>query len=93
MGWEVWQKKYHNGQFILYGFFCNTGDEAFGPVFYLNGCNDIGEFYNAWKLVNKGIDPRIIDRETLWDCIVNMKEYFGEDISDYRESPIMGVDE
>ena len=93
MGWEVWQKKYHDGQFILYGFFCNTADEAFGRVFYLNDCYDIDTFYDAWKDVNEGIDPRTIDSDVLWECIINMKEYFGEDISDYRESPIIGVDE
>jgi hypothetical protein len=93
MGWEVAQNKTHDGMFIRYAFFCNTGDEAFGHVFYLNDCDDIGTFYDAWSEVNEGIDPRTIDSEALWECILNMKEYFGEDISDYRESPIIGVDE
>tara|TARA_Y100000004_G_C8673951_1_gene310443 strand:+ start:45 stop:323 length:279 start_codon:yes stop_codon:yes gene_type:complete len=92
MGWEVAQNKSNNGLFIRYVFFCNTADIAFGPVFWLE-CDSIREFYDAWNEVNKGIDPRIIDSEALWDCIVNMKEYFGEDISDYRESAIVGVDE
>ena len=77
----------------MYGFFCNTADEAFGRVFYLNDCYDIDTFYDAWKDVNEGIDPRTISSDVLWECIINMKEYFGEDISDYRESPIIGVDE
>jgi len=91
MGWEVAENTVYDFS-TRYVFFCNTADVAFGPVFWLE-CDSIGEFYDAWNEVNKGIDPRTIDGEALWDCIVNMKEYFGEDISDYRESPIMGVDE
>ena len=93
MGWEVAQNKSNGGLFTRYVFFCNTADEAFGRVFYLDGCYDIGTFYDAWHEINEGIDPRTIDSEALWECILNMKEYFGEDISDYRESPIIGVDE
>lgn len=85
MGWEVALNKTHDGLFIRYVFFCNTADAPFGDVFFLSGCYDISNFYDAWGVVNRNIDPRTVDSKELWNCILRMKEYFGEDISEYKE--------
>ena len=84
MGWEVMVNNTHSGLFKRFGFFCNTSDHAFGPVFYLDGCYDEGEFYTVWSEVNPRMDPRVLHPKELWDAILRMKEYFGEDMEDYQ---------
>ena len=84
MGWEVAINQTHNGEFKRYVFFCNTSDKAFGPVFYLSDCYDIGEFYKAWDELQLP-EPRCLPSDLLWTYILHMKEHFGEDISEYLE--------
>ena len=90
MGWEVLINETHNGQFRRYAFFCNTADRPFGPVFYCCDCPNIRAFYQAWG--DLGLtDPRCMpeksdgDKKTLWDAICDVKEYFGEDMTEYRD--------
>ena len=83
MGWEVAKNETHNGQFRRFMFFCNTSDIAFGPVFYLNDCYSQDDFYQAWGRVNEFVDPRTLSEDELWQAILRMKEYFGEDMEEY----------
>jgi len=91
MGWEVLINESHDGMFRRFAFFCNTGDRPFGPVFYCCDCTSIAEFYRAWGEL-KLPDPRRLpekipvgsDIKTLWDAIYDIKEYFGEDMTEYR---------
>jgi len=84
MAWEVASNESHNGEFTRYIFFCNTSDEPFGPVFYLNDCHDRVAFYTAWDELNFP-DPRTLTSDLLWTHIILLKEHFGEDISEYLE--------
>tara|TARA_R100000152_G_C6727397_1_gene152502 strand:- start:402 stop:644 length:243 start_codon:yes stop_codon:yes gene_type:complete len=80
MGWEVWRKEYHDGEFVKFGFFCNTSDRGFGPVFSLD-CSSVGEFYRIWdEVIGEGFDPRNHSYNEIWDCIVKIKEARGEEI-------------
>jgi hypothetical protein len=42
------------------GFFCNTADVCFGPVFYVDSCFDKGQFYEMWEKAGF-TDPRKTD--------------------------------
>ncbi len=59
MAWEVWfddsGRSYGN-----MGFFCNTVDVCFGPVFYVDNCFDKGQFYEMWEKAGFK-DPRTDD--------------------------------
>ena len=60
MSWEIWLDDGRGESYRSYGnmgFFCNTADICFGPVFYVNSCFDKGEFYEMWEKAGF-IDPR-----------------------------------
>ena len=79
MGWEVAVNETHDGQFRRWVFFCNTADEPFGRVFYLNNCYSKNNFYHAWDdLVLE--DARALNRKgMLDDAIMQLKDYFEEE--------------
>ena len=80
MGWEVWRKTYHYGEFAKFGFFCNTADVGFGPVFHLD-CATTGEFYKIWdEVIGEGVDPRSLHHDEIWENILKIKEARGEEI-------------
>ena len=65
MAWEVWSDK--GGIDSTYGhmgFFCNTSDVSFGPVFLTDTYFDKGIFYEMWDKANFA-DPRRND-DDLW---------------------------
>ena len=65
MAWEVWSDK--GGIDSTYGhmgFFCNTADVSFGPVFLTDTYFDKGIFYDMWSKGGFG-DPRSDDKN-LW---------------------------
>ena len=83
MGWEVWRKTYHYGEFAKFGFFCNTADVGFGPVFHLD-CATTGEFYKIWdevthKLFERHVDPRSLHHDEIYEIILKIKEARGEE--------------
>lgn len=45
MAWEVWFDE--SNEHI--GFFCNTYDVSFGPIFSVDSAFDKGEFYKLWE--------------------------------------------
>ncbi len=48
MAWEVWSDTDSNRSYGQMGFFCNTADVSFGPVFMTDSYFDKGEFYKLW---------------------------------------------
>jgi|TARA_Y100000310_G_scaffold102543_1_gene100728 hypothetical protein len=51
MAWEIWVDDGGRNTYRSYanmGFFCNTADVCFGPVFYVDSCFDKGQFYEMW---------------------------------------------
>ena len=88
MGWEVMKNETHNGQFKRWCFFCNTGDVAFGDIFFLNDCVNEAEFYQVRGKVNPNArDPRIMTDKERWHCVLRMKAHYdGDDIiTDYLD--------
>jgi len=60
MSWEIWLDEGRGESYRSYGnigFFCNTADVCFGPVFYVDSCFDKGEFYEMWEKAGF-TDPR-----------------------------------
>ena len=51
MGWDVLESSDGRG-----AFFCNTGNEAFGPVARADLLREVGQL-----LAKKGVDPRDVD--------------------------------
>ena len=49
MGWEVWSDTDSNRSYGQMGFFCNTADVSFGPVFMTDSYFDKSEFYKLWE--------------------------------------------
>ncbi len=84
MGWEIAKNEVHHGTFKRWCFFCNTADKAFGDVFFLNDCYSQDDFYEAWGKVNESLDPRTLSEDDLWQAILRMKAYFGEDMEEYQ---------
>lgn len=77
MAWEVWSDKGgYDATYGHMGFFCNTMDESFGPVFLTDTYFDKSIFYDMWS---KGgfADPRSADKN-LWSQtqrILHLMEY------------------
>jgi hypothetical protein len=77
MAWEVWSDK--GGIDSTYGhmgFFCNTSDVSFGPVFLTDTYFDKGIFYEMWDKGGFG-DPRSDDKN-LWSQthrIIHLMDY------------------
>jgi len=77
MAWEVWSDK--GGIDSTYGhmgFFCNTSDVSFGPVFLTDTYFDKVQFYDMWS---KGgfADPRL-NEGSLWSQtqrIIHLMDY------------------
>ena len=58
MAWEVWSDKGgYDSTYGHMGFFCNTADVSFGPVFLTDTSFDKGIFYEMWDKANFA-DPR-----------------------------------
>tara|TARA_R100001443_G_scaffold23650_2_gene35821 strand:+ start:9089 stop:9346 length:258 start_codon:yes stop_codon:yes gene_type:complete len=77
MGWEMWFKS-GNGYSARMGFFCNTSDKSFGPVFYVGSGWDEGEAISAFhrKWASEGwMDPRAMDNSTLSDAAYGISEW------------------
>lgn len=73
MGWGVLvsPRDYDDDDCYL-AFYCNTGDEAFGPLFGVTGspCYVKTAFYRAWPeacraVFGSEVDPRGLDSNTL----------------------------
>mgnify|MGYP004335302901 CR=1 FL=1 len=65
MAWEIWLDEGRGSSYRSYGnmgFFCNTADVCFGPVFYVDSCFDKGEFYEMWEKAGF-TDPRKKDSD------------------------------
>ncbi len=63
MAWEIWLDDGDRHSYQSYsnvGFFCNTADVCFGPVFYVDSCFDKGTFYEMWEKAGFK-DPRTDD--------------------------------
>ena len=63
MAWEIWVDDGGRHTYRSYanmGFFCNTADVCFGPVFYVDNCFDKGQFYEMWEKAGFK-DPRTDD--------------------------------
>ena len=60
MAWEVWSDTDSNRSYGQMGFFCNTADVSFGPVFMTDSYFDKGEFYKLWEKAGFK-DPRKMD--------------------------------
>jgi len=63
MAWEIWVDDGGRHTYRSYanmGFFCNTADVCFGPVFYVDNCFDKGQFYEMWEKA-RFKDPRTDD--------------------------------
>jgi len=77
MAWEVWSDK--GGIDSTYGhmgFFCNTADVSFGPVFLTDTYFDKGMFYDMWEKANFA-DPRL-NEGSLWSQthrIIHLMDY------------------
>ena len=57
MAWEVWSDTNRDTSYGHMGFFCNTADVSFGPVFLTDNDFDKGTFYDMWDKANFA-DPR-----------------------------------
>ena len=64
MGWELWFDEKPNRSYGHIGFFCNTVDESFGPIFMVDSCFDKSEFYNMWEKAGFQ-DPRSNEDKSL----------------------------
>ena len=77
MAWEIWSDK--GGIDSTYGhmgFFCNTADVSFGPVFLTDTYFDKMMFYKMWDMANFA-DPRL-DDDLLWSQthrIIHLMDY------------------
>jgi len=61
MAWEVWSDKGgYDSTYGHMGFFCNTADVSFGPVFLTDTYFDKMQFYDMWSKGGFG-DPRSDD--------------------------------
>jgi len=49
MAWEIWSDTHPERSYGQMGFFCNTTDHSFGPVFMTDSDFDKGEFYTMWE--------------------------------------------
>ena len=83
MAWIIWLDDGRGESYRSYahmGFFCNTMDVCFGPVFYVDSCFDKGTFYKMWEKAGFD-DPRKLFRSddiTLWEKahhIINLMDY------------------
>jgi len=59
MAWEIWFDS-SSDNYGQIGFFCNTSDHSFGPVFMTNTSFDKGQFYEMWEKAGFK-DPRSDD--------------------------------
>ena len=77
MAWEVWSDKGgYDSTYGHMGFFCNTADVSFGPVFLTDTNFDKGMFYDMWEKANFA-DPRL-DEGGLWSKthrIIHLMDY------------------
>ena len=77
MAWEVWSDKGgYDSTYGHMGFFCNTADVSFGPVFLTDTHFDKGMFYDMWEKANFA-DPRL-DEGGLWSQthrIIHLMDY------------------
>lgn len=77
MAWEVWSDKGgYDSTYGHMGFFCNTADVSFGPVFLTDTNFDKGIFYDMWEKANFA-DPRL-DEGGLWSKthrIIHLMDY------------------
>jgi hypothetical protein len=77
MAWEIWSDK--GGIDSTYGhmgFFCNTVDESFGPVFLTDTYFDKMMFYKMWDMANFA-DPRF-NEGSLWSQthrVIHLMDY------------------
>ena len=77
MAWEIWSDK--GGIDSTYGhmgFFCNTVDESFGPVFFTDTYFDKMMFYKMWDMANFA-DPRL-NEGSLWSQthrVIHLMDY------------------
>ena len=77
MAWEIWSDK--GGIDSTYGhmgFFCNTADVSFGPVFLTDTYFDKMMFYKMWDMANFA-DPRS-NQGSLWsqtNRIIHLMDY------------------
>ena len=77
MAWEIWSDK--GGIDSTYGhmgFFCNTADESFGPVFLTDTYFDKMMFYKMWDMANFA-DPRL-NEGSLWSQthrVIHLMDY------------------
>ncbi len=60
MGWEVWFDNHPERSYGQMGFFCNTTDHSFGPVFMTDDYFDKSQFYKLWETAGWK-DPRTDD--------------------------------
>ena len=77
MAWEIWSDK--GGIDSTYGhmgFFCNTADVSFGPVFLTDTYFDKMMFYKMWDMANFA-DPRL-NEGSLWSQthrVIHLMDY------------------
>jgi hypothetical protein len=77
MAWEVWSDKGgYDSTYGQMGFFCNTADVSFGPVFLTDTNFDKGMFYDMWDKANFA-DPRL-NEGSLWSQthrVIHLMDY------------------
>ena len=77
MAWEIWSDKGGiDSSYGHMGFFCNTVDESFGPVFLTDTYFDKMMFYKMWDMANFA-DPRF-NEGSLWSQthrVIHLMDY------------------
>jgi hypothetical protein len=77
MAWEIWSDKGSvESTYGRMGFFCNTADESFGPVFLTDTDFDKLQFYKMWDMANFA-DPRL-NEGSLWSQthrVIHLMDY------------------
>ena len=91
MGWEVWSDT-SNSRYGQMGFFCNTADVSFGPVFMTDSTFDKGQFYEMWEQA-RFKDPRIDDENISSNTyhILKLMDYDEKIIATIKVSRVDGI--
>lgn len=95
MAWEIWSDTDSNRSYGQMGFFCNTTDVSFGPVFMTDSFFDKGEFYEMWEKAgfkdprNKYVTNSDISKQTRH--ILNLMDYDEKIVSTMKISRIDGI--
>ena len=92
MGWEIWSDTDSNRSYGQMGFFCNTADVSFGPVFMTDSSFDKGQFYEMWDKAGFN-DPRSDDENISSNTyhILKLMDYDEKLIATMKVSRVDGI--